>query len=81
MTGSIESIDDALGEIQILSPEEKDDAPIETQACWPDGWWAVADGNGVVAYFGNEADAAAFRLMQVNTILNGKATLTARGLV
>jgi hypothetical protein len=36
----------------------------------PEGWYAVANDQGIVAYFGAERDAFAFRLMKINIILN-----------
>lgn len=35
-------------------------------------WWAVSNDSGIVAYFGNEKDALAFRLMKINMILNSQ---------
>jgi len=37
----------------------------------PDGWYAVSNDDGIVAYFNNERDAFAFRLNKINQILNG----------
>lgn len=34
-------------------------------------WWAVSNDDGIVAYFGREADAYRFRLAEVNRELNG----------
>ncbi len=36
----------------------------------PKGWFAVVNHEGIIAYFGTEADAFAFRLMKINHILN-----------
>lgn len=74
------SLDDALSEISVLPPEHRDDAPAETRARWPTGWWAVEDGDGIVAYFAHEVDACSFRMVQVNLLMNGLRTLRARGL-
>lgn len=37
----------------------------------PASWYAVANDDGIVAYFGNEADALRFRLAEINRALNG----------
>lgn len=34
------------------------------------GWWAVANTNGIVAYFFRESDACRFRLDYINRLLN-----------
>lgn len=34
-------------------------------------WYTVANDNGIIAYFGEEKDAFAFRLNKINQILNG----------
>jgi hypothetical protein len=34
-------------------------------------WYAVSNDSGIVAYFGNEADAFRFRLAEINRELNG----------
>ncbi len=36
----------------------------------PEGWYAVSNNDGIIAYFGKEEDAFAFRLDKINTILN-----------
>ena len=35
------------------------------------GWFGVCNDEGVCAYFGEEKDALAFRLMKINMELNG----------
>lgn len=35
------------------------------------GWYAVADGNGINAYFSTETEALAYRLFLINRVLNG----------
>lgn len=35
-----------------------------------EGWWAVANTNGIVAYFFRETDACRFRLDYINRLLN-----------
>lgn len=37
----------------------------------PAGWWAVANDNGIIAYFGDEKTAYRFRLAEINRELNG----------
>lgn len=59
-----------LGEYSVLEPDQRDDAPEETQKVWPEGHWAFVDTNGITAYFGHEEDAFAFRLMKINGALN-----------
>lgn len=36
----------------------------------PEGWYAVVNDDGIVAYFSNEKDACDFRLMKINMELN-----------
>ncbi len=38
--------------------------------CPPIGWYHVSNNSGVVAYFGREGDAYAYRLMCINNELN-----------
>ena len=58
------TIDQLLEDIEVRPPGywENDDGP--------DGWYAVATTDGIVAYFANEVDAFRFRLDMVNRILN-----------
>ena len=37
----------------------------------PEGWFAVSNNDGIVAYFGKEEDAFRFRLAEINRELNG----------
>jgi hypothetical protein len=37
----------------------------------PVGWYAVADEDGIVAYFAHELDAFRFRLAEINRMMNG----------
>ena len=37
----------------------------------PDGWYAVCNDDGIVAYFGVEEAAFRFRLAEINRELNG----------
>lgn len=34
-------------------------------------WYAVANDDGIIAYFGKEEDAYRFRLAEINRVLNG----------
>ena len=64
------SLDDLLDAYTVYDPDEREHAPEETQACWPEGWYAFADNSGIVAYFGNANDAFGFRLLRINALLN-----------
>ena len=57
-------LDDALDEISII---EADEAPYNRVS----GWYAVADTDGINAYFSTETEALAYRLFLINRILNG----------
>lgn len=59
------SLDDLLETWQVFEPGmwENDTGP--------KGWYAVANDDGIIAYFGNEADAFRFRLAEINRELNG----------
>lgn len=35
------------------------------------GWYAVANTEGIIAYFGNKSDAFRFRLNYINLMMNG----------
>ena len=37
----------------------------------PQGWCAVTNDHGIVAYFADEASAFRFRLAEINRVLNG----------
>lgn len=45
----------------------------QTRAQWSslDGWYAVANDDGIVAYFMDRSDAFRYRLAQINRELNG----------
>ncbi len=45
-----------------MKNERRFEAPVE--------WYAVLDDDGIIAYFANEKDANAFRLMKINMELN-----------
>ena len=52
-----------------------DDISVMEPGMWendqgPDGWFAVTNTDGIIAYFGNERDAFRFRLDYINRILN-----------
>lgn len=64
------SLDDLLGDYTVYEPGDREEMPEETQACWPEGWWAFADNHGIVAYFADERDAFGFRLLRINALLN-----------
>lgn len=55
---------DWLEEVSVLSPGvwENNEGPKD--------WWAVANDDGIIAYFGNETDALRFRLDYINRQLN-----------
>lgn len=36
----------------------------------PEGWWAVSNNDGIIAYFGDETTAFRFRLAEINRVLN-----------
>ena len=59
-------------EISIDEPHQRARAPVSTMAIWPEGWWAVSDGNdGYIAFFQHEADAHAFRQLLTLSIWEG----------
>jgi len=60
------TIEELLEDWVVLWPEswENDTRGIED-------WYAVVNTEGIIAYFGNEADALRFRLNEINRILNG----------
>lgn len=59
------SLDDLLEVWSVLEPGmwENDTGP--------EGWFAVSNADGIVAYFGTETDAYRFRLAEINRALNG----------
>lgn len=65
MTERTRSLDELLETWCVYGPGvwENDDGP--------EGWWGVANEDGIVAYFGREADAFRFRLAEINRALNG----------
>jgi hypothetical protein len=58
------SLDELLDDWSVSDVEEDN---IQTV----NGWWAVSNTEGVIAYFGREADAFRFRLAEINRELNG----------
>ena len=60
-----DNLDAALERWQVLDPGMWENGQ------GPEGWWAVSDDTGIVAYFGNETDAFRYRLAMVNRDLNG----------
>lgn len=59
------SLDELLEAWQVLPPG------MWQNATGPQGWYAVANDEGIVAYFSVEAAAMRFRLAEVNRALNG----------
>ena len=62
-----ETLDDFLEEVQVMDPGmwENSEGPV--------GWYAVTNENGIIAYFGREADAYRFRLDYISQRLNPTA--------
>ena len=58
------TLEDLLEEVSVMPPGDwtNDDGP--------DGWFAVCNDHGIIAYFWDEADAFRFRLDYINRILN-----------
>lgn len=61
----MKTLDELLEEWGVDSPGmwENDSGPLD--------WYAVENDDGIIAYFGEERDALAFRLMKINFTLNG----------
>ena len=59
-----QTLDDLLDAVKVVSVGS------DTSNC-PNGWYALVDESGVVAYFCHEEDAFSFRLVLVNARLNG----------
>lgn len=57
-------LDDLLEEWAVMEPGlwENEDGP--------KNWYAVSNDQGIVAYFGKEADAFRFRMNEINRVLN-----------
>ncbi len=60
----LKNLDELLEEYLVDFAWENDEGP--------KNWYAVSNNDGIIAYFGNEKDAFAFRLMKINFILNTK---------
>ena len=58
------SLEQLLDEVQVIEEFENEATGILS------GWFAVANNEGIIAYFGNEKDACRFRLDYINQILN-----------
>ena len=58
------SLDDALEQVSVFGPG------LWENADGPEGWWAVCDEDGIIAYFGSEVNAFHFRLAVINAKLN-----------
>lgn len=63
---TIKTLDDLLQEWSVLQPGDRDPAGENVRQ-----WYAVANDEGIIAYFGNEWDAFRFRLAEINRALNG----------
>lgn len=61
------ALDKLLDDWAVLAPGEWENSVAPEL----DGWFAVANTEGIVAYFGNERDAYRFRLAEINRALNG----------
>ena len=64
----MKTLDELLEKWTVLSPYSWENENSKTLG----HWYAVANDSGIVAYFGNESDALAFRLDKINTELNRK---------
>ena len=58
------TLGELLDEWSVMTEWENDTTGI-------DNWFAVVNNDGIIAYFGEEKDAFAFRLFKINQILNG----------
>lgn len=58
------SLEELLEEWSVMEPGTWDNNQ------GPQGWWAVANDTGIVAYFNNEQDAFYYRLNKINHFLN-----------
>lgn len=61
----MKSLDDMLEKWSVLPPGEWQND------IGPPDWFAVANDDGIVAYFGDESAALRFRLAEINRELNG----------
>lgn len=61
------NLDDLLEEWAVMFPGMWENNNTPTLG----DWYAVSNNKGIIAYFGNEADAFRFRLNEINRILNG----------
>ena len=64
MNTNIYDIDTLLEHITVFPPGMWDNGT------GPDGWYAVAILDGIIAYFADETDAFRFRLDTINRIMN-----------
>jgi hypothetical protein len=62
----ISDLDSLLGEISIMEVDDLDTHDTELLK----GWYAVVNTDGIIAYFGEEAEAFRFRLDYINRLLN-----------
>lgn len=63
----MKDIEELLEDISVIFPGVWDNEQSTTLG----DWYAVANDEGIIAYFGNEKDAFMFRLDYINRILNG----------
>ena len=65
MTKMDYTLNNALDAISVFPPGtwENETGPVD--------WFAVANDDGIIAYFADEVTACRFRLAEVNRILNG----------
>ncbi len=61
----MKSLEQALEDWSVFPPGEWEND------IGPPLWYAVANTEGIIAYFGNESDAFRFRLAEINRELNG----------
>ena len=60
----MKDLDYYLEEISVIEPG------LWSNDCNLKDWWAVANTEGIIAYFGNGSDAFRFRLDYINTLIN-----------
>ncbi len=70
------TLDDLLQEITVLPVEDMIDDFIEGDEMYTlntllKGWFAVANEEGIIAYFGTQDEAFSYRLNYINRVLNG----------
>jgi hypothetical protein len=58
------SLSQLLDDISVIPPGQWNNTE------GPEGWYAVCDNKGIIAYFGKGSDAYRFRLSEINRRLN-----------